>query len=72
MDTDVKTLGEELPREMARVRDKVMPAYQKIGAAGVFALTMMRADLDAAAKALAEGDVVAMLRAYQSLKGYET
>jgi hypothetical protein len=31
---------------------------------------MMRADLDAAAKALADGDVVAMLRVYQSLKGY--
>lgn len=68
----IQTLGEELPREMARVRDKVMPVYQSIGTAGTFALTMMRADLDAAAKALAEGDVVAMLRAYQSLKGYDT
>ena len=29
---------------------------------------MMRADLDRAAKALAEGDVVEMLRVYQSLK----
>lgn len=73
MDDDgIQTLGDELPREMARVRDKVMPAYQSIGAAGTFALTMMRADLDAAAKALAEGDVVAMLRTYQSLKGYDT
>ena len=72
MSTDVKTLGEELPREMARVRDKVMPAYQSIGTAGVFALAMMRADLDAAARAMAEGDVVAMLRAYESLKGYKT
>ncbi len=32
----------------------------------------MRADLDAAAKALAEGDVVAMIRVYESLKGYTT
>jgi hypothetical protein len=31
---------------------------------------MMRLDLDQAAKALAEGDVVAMLRAYEALKGY--
>lgn len=66
------SLGEALQLEMARVRDTVMPAYLEIGAAGIFALTMMRADLDAAAKALAEGDVVEMLRVYESLKGYET
>lgn len=66
------TLGDALPREMARVRDQVMPAYQSIGPAGAFALTMMRADLDAAARAMAEGDVVAMLRAHESLKGYST
>lgn len=69
---DPSTLGDALPREMARVRDQVMPAYLAIGTPGLFALTMMRADLDLAARAMAEGDVVAMLRAYQSLKGYET
>ena len=66
------TLGDALPREMARVRDAVMPVYQSIGPAGAFALAMMRRDLDAAAKALAEGDVVAMLAAHESLKGYTT
>lgn len=64
------TLGEALPREMARVRDQVMPPYIEIGRAGQLALTMMRADLDRAAKAMAEGDVVEMARAYQSLKDY--
>lgn len=68
----VDTLGDALPREMARVRDVVMPQYLELrGVPGVnveFALAMMRADLDAAAKALAEGDVVEMLRVYQSLK----
>jgi hypothetical protein len=49
-----------------------MPVYQSIGSVGVFALTMMRADLDEAARAMVEGDVVAMLRAYESLKGYDT
>ncbi len=66
------TLGTELPAEMARVRDEVMPAYQSIGSAGAFALTGMRRDLDEAAKALAEGDVVAMLRVYEKLKGWNT
>jgi len=64
------SLGEALPAEMARVRDKVMPAYLKVGNAGLIALTMMRSDLDAAAKAMMEGDTVAMLRVYESLKGY--
>ena len=66
------TLGEALPQEMARVRDEVMPAYQAIGASGAFALAFMRRDLDLAAKALAEGDVVAMLAAHAALVGYET
>lgn len=65
-------LGEALPAEIARVRDQVMPAYIAIGAQGSFALAMMRTSLDAAIKALAEGDVVAMMRAYEDLKGYET
>ena len=68
----VDTLGEALPREMARVRDEVMPAYVEIGPAGVFALAMMRRDLDEAARSLAEGDVVAMVRVYQSLKETHT
>lgn len=66
------TLGEALPLEMARVANKVMPAYIAIGPAGTFALTKMRRDLDAATKAMIEGDVVAMLRAYKSLKEYAT
>ena len=70
-DTDaVRTLGEALPAEMARVRDKVMPAYIEVGPPGAFALMMMRQDLDCAAKALAEGDVIAMLKTYEELKGY--
>jgi hypothetical protein len=70
-DQDVKTLGDELPREMARVRDEIIPAYQAIGPAGQPALFLMRLELDAAAKAMAEGDVIAMMRAYEALKGWE-
>jgi hypothetical protein len=70
------TLGDALPREMARVRDQVMPAYLALqGMPNVMvepALAMMRASLDAASKAMIEGDVVAMLRAYEDLKGFET
>ena len=69
---DPVSLGEALPKEIARVRDQVMPAYLEIGAPGLFALTMMRRDLDAASKAMMESDVVAMLRCYEALKGYDT
>jgi hypothetical protein len=65
------SLGDALPKEMARVRDVVMPAYHDLGDVGAFALAFMRRDLDIATKALAEGDVVAMIAAYQSLKEYK-
>lgn len=73
---EVTTLGEALPREMARLRDEVLPQYIALrGMPNVIVepqIMMMRASLDAAAKAMAEGDVVAMLRAYEDLKEYET
>ena len=68
--TEQESIGEALPREMARVRDDVMPAYLEIGAAGRFALMMMRADLDRAAKVMIAGDTVGMLAAYTSLTEY--
>lgn len=67
----MSSVGTELPKEMARVRDVVMPPYMEIGPAGALALSLMRADLDAAAKAMAEGDVVEMVRAYEALKGWQ-
>lgn len=70
MNAETITLGEALPKEMARVRDEVMPAYRDIGAPGLPALAMMRIELDIAAAAMMNGDVVTMLRAYESLKGF--
>lgn len=66
---DVKSVGSELPKEMARVRDKVIPAYESIGPAGQFAITWMKAALDKAAKAMAEGDTIGMIQAYEELRG---
>ncbi len=64
-----KSLGTALPREMARVRDEVIPAYLECGPTGAFAVTWMRLALDAAAKAMAEGDLPGMIAAYEDLKG---
>jgi hypothetical protein len=66
-----RSLGEALPLEMARVRDVVMPPYIEIGPAGAIALAMMRRDLDLATKAMAEGDLAAMISVYESLKGWQ-
>lgn len=66
------TLGEALPKEIKRVRDEVMPVYVAIGAPGRLALAMMRADLDAASKAMIEGDLVEMIRCYKALQEYNT
>jgi hypothetical protein len=68
--TGTETIGTALPKEMARVRDEVMPAYQAIGPAGAPALFLMRMELDIAAAAIMNGDVVTMLRAYESLKEF--
>jgi hypothetical protein len=65
-----ESLGEALPKEMARIRDVMIPRYMEIGDAGKFALMFMRQNLDAATKALAEGDVIAMIRAYEELKSW--
>ena len=64
------TLGDALPREMARVT-KLIALYASLpDGVGQFAIAMMRADLDRAAKAMAEGDVAKMKHYYQELKGY--
>lgn len=70
------TLADALPREMARVRDEILPQFMALrGMPGVIVepqIMIMRAELDEAARAMAHGDVVAMLRSYESLKGYES
>ena len=65
-------LGEAIPWQMARVRDEVIPAYEECGPGGSFAVAIMKRDLDEAARALAEGDLAAMMRSYISLKNHHT
>lgn len=65
-----ESLGTALPAEMKRVRDELLPMYDAVPT-GVFAATMMRHDLDRATKALAEGDVVAMIEVYASLREWK-
>ncbi len=69
MTTSQDSLGEALPREMTRVRG-LIELYRSIGPEGNFAIMLMNRALDEAQKALAEGDVVAMIRIYQELKEF--
>jgi hypothetical protein len=65
----MSSIGEEIVKEMARVRE-LLPLYDAVPA-GIFAATMMRAALDKAAKALAEGDIVQIILSYEDLKGFD-
>lgn len=65
-----ETLGEALPREMARVRDLLLLKCDSIPT-GACVAGEMRRHLEAAAKAMAEGEMVEMLRSYQILNGFE-
>lgn len=65
-----ETLGDALPKEVARVRDEVLPAYKAIGQPGAIASRLMEIDLQEAGRAMLSGDVVAMIRVYKSLQGW--
>ena len=67
------SLGEALPKEQARVRDLIVQYRDPmLNGAGNFAAMMMEQDLQAADKAVMEGDVVEMIRVYQKLKEWES
>jgi hypothetical protein len=66
----METLADALPKEQERVRE-LIPIYESVGVAGAFAVTMMKSSLRAAEIAAASGDVVAMARALEDLRGYD-
>ena len=65
------SLGEELPKEQARVRELIAeyrdPALK---GAGNIAAMMMEQALQRADKAIISSDVLAMIRAYEELKDF--
>lgn len=66
-----QSLGTALPAEMKRVRDVMIPLYESIGIGGRPGVFMMKAELDNATAALAEGDILRMMHAYEALKGWK-
>lgn len=64
------SLAEALPAEQRRVRE-LIPLYQSIGQAGIPATLLMKDALSRAEVASASGDVIAMIRCYEELKGFK-
>lgn len=61
------TLGDDFPKEQARVRE-VLGYYKEIGPAGMFGAAMIEDVLRRADKASLEGDLPAMITVYQEMK----
>lgn len=66
----MSSLGEEYPGEQARVRE-LLSTYKDIGPAGQLGHAMIEQVLQRADQAVVEGDVVAMLRSFEEMKGCE-
>jgi len=64
------SLGEALPKELARVRD-VLITYVELGPVGSFGAHFIKESLKAADEAIISGDLVAMINAYEDLKTIE-
>jgi hypothetical protein len=63
----MEPLGDALPKELARNRE-LLQQYAELGPVGNFARMMIEQDIKAADKAMIEGDLVGMIRAYEALR----
>lgn len=61
------SVGEDFPIQQARVRE-ILGYYKSLGMVGSFGAMNIAAALQDAEAALASGDVVRILKAYQALK----
>lgn len=64
----MSSVGEDFPKEQARVRE-LLGIYKGLGPVGGFGAMVIEAVLKRADEAAMSGDVVAILRSYQELKG---
>ena len=68
---EIVSLAEGLPREIKRVREKVLPVYQELPKeSGSFSILLINADLKYAEQTTVDQDTVGMLKAFYRLKGW--
>lgn len=63
----MSSVGEEFPKEQARVRE-ILEQYKAIGPAGAFGAAWIGNVLKRADEAAISGDVVAIIRSYQEMQ----
>jgi hypothetical protein len=68
MSTNIETLGDALPKQIARCQE-LLKEYAALGPVGAFGYAVIQQEINTAINATAQGDVVAMLRAYEALNG---
>lgn len=66
----MSSVGEEFPKEQARVRE-VLKLYYDIGPPGMFGAAMIEQTLKEADEAQASGDIVRILQSFEALKQIE-
>jgi len=69
------SLATALPNEIqrvSRIRDEFISLRGMPGVMVEPQIAIMTAEIDRATRACASGDVIGMMRAYESLKGYES
>ena len=66
----MEIVGSDFPKQQARVRE-LLADYKALGPSGVFGTISIESVLRQADAALASGDIVKILRAYEALKGAE-
>lgn len=66
---ETQTLGDVLPEQIDRV-EGLIALYRSVPN-GQFAAALMQQNIDAAHKAMMEGDLAGMIAAYQDLKGWK-
>lgn len=68
------SLAEAMPAKIREMNEVIIPAYVEIipiSPMTQIVVTIMRAQVHAATEALASGDVIAILRAYEDIKDYK-
>jgi len=68
--SESETLGDKLPEECARVRELIGIYREHCGPAGGLAVSLMERALQRADRAMINGDLQAMIVAYQDLQGF--
>lgn len=63
-------LIEAIQKECKRVRE-IVPHYEAIGPVGIFGKTMLEGAIRKGEQAIASGEVIAMVRALDELRGCE-